>query len=243
MKKHFKVQVVIVFVIALLINSSASADPNLTMQWGLENKRFFQETEVPADASSAIRAQAKPGEALYRFFQINDYYNDVIMGVFRRFHESWNKYSENKSSDVSIVKKEFSGYLRRNDPRLSSIIQQMAPTVYFDFLGDSGVQYVLQEIEIKTIRFEEYAGGGFADNEAWYDIELKHLEGIYKYPIGGKKLRFTGSGRTVLRFWSDNYYESMGMAPMGCYDIDITFHFFVNGSRISISSGRFKIDV
>ena len=99
----------------------------------------------------------------------------------------------------------------------------------FDFTGRSETEYVLDTIEIRTIDFEEYRGGGFFNNEAWYDILLRHTLGIHVYDVD-RRLRFTGSGRAVLRFWSDNWYPNVGMAPQGCYFIDITFVFRVNGN-------------
>lgn len=117
----------------------------------------------------------------------------------------------------------------------------MAPVLYFDFIGNSQ-KYVLESIEIKTIDFDEYMGGGFFLNNAWYDIELKHEKGKHLYKVD-KKLQFNGSGRAQLRFWSDNYYESMGMSPMGCYLISLKFNFISNGKMISVETEPFKIDV
>jgi hypothetical protein len=244
MKKHFKMSGIFLFVAYLVFCSLAVAQPPLAIDLKLDSTAYFQETKVPAEASSAIRAVAEPGDTLYRFFQAKDDHHWAIVAVFDRFNQSWLQYPKDESSSVSVIKKGFTEFLNENDPRLLAKIRQLAPRLSFDFLGKNGTKYVLREIEIETIRFEEYSGGGFSDEEEWYDIELSHHVGIKRYSIEGKKLEFSdGSGRCILRFWSDNYYKNLGMAPMGCYDIDITFHFWADGHRISVSTGRFKIDV
>jgi hypothetical protein len=242
MNRRIKIVAAIIIAISPKITLS-KPNSEIALKWGLENKKYFQEIKAPENASSSMQTKARPNENQYRFFRINDYYNKKIMSVFERFNPIWSEYSERNQSDTPLVKKKFSDYLHKKDLLLSTTIHEMAPTLFFDFTGKSNTQYILDEIEIQTIRFDEYKGGGFSENEAWYDIELKHQVGTYKYKIDEGRLRFTGSGRTVLRFWSDNYISSMGMSPMGCFDINITFHYIANGKRISVSTGRFKIDV
>jgi len=110
-------------------------------------------------------------------------------------------------------------------------------------VAKSSDQYVLEAIEVTTLGFSEYKGGGFFKEEAWYDILLSHTKGKKRYDVS-KRLVFTGNGRCELRFWSDNFYENQGwIAPMGEYMIDIEFIFSVGGKRVSVKTGSFKIDV
>ena len=90
--------------------------------------------------------------------------------------------------------------------------------------------------------FEEYSGGGFFDRESWYEIELAHLPGRRVVRVD-RRLRFTASGRTELRFWSDNFYPAAGITPMGCYTLRLTFYFTASGGAVSVSTGTFKMDV
>lgn len=218
----------------------ASKQPaELQMKWGLENEKYFRETNE-IDTSQTSREVTKQRPRTYRFFTTGDAYERIIMRVFERHHSVWSSFKPT-GVDLAEKKAEFSAFLAARDPLLQGWIRDLAPRLYFDFLGASGQEYVLESISVKTISFDEYKGGGFTEKEAWYDIELSHTTGMKTYPVEGK-LRFEGSGRAVLRFWSDNYYESMGMSPMGCYTIDLTFNFLVNGKRRSISTGPFKLD-
>ena len=168
-------------------------------------------------------------------------YNDVIQIFFERHWKLWDEFKKQSSSDSSQTKLNFVKFAKDKDPYYYGIAKSLAPRLYFDFIGETK-EYVLKSIEVTTISFEEYSGGGFSDNEAWYDIELKHLPGTYIYLVDSK-LRFTGSGRAVLRFWSDNYYKGASMTPSGCYMISIKFNFLINGQKTSVSTGTFKIDV
>ena len=168
-------------------------------------------------------------------------YDDVLQIFSERHWKLWDKFEKQPGSDSRQTKLDFVKFAKDNDSYYYGLAKSLAPRLYFDFIGESK-EYVLESIEVKTISFVEYSGGGFSDNEAWYDIELKHRPGTYIYPVDSK-LRFTGSGRAVLRFWSDNYYKGAGMTPSGCYTISIKFNFLVNGQKTSISSGVFKMDV
>jgi hypothetical protein len=77
---------------------------------------------------------------------------------------------------------------------------KLAPVLYFDFIGASGKQYVLDRIIIETFEFSEHKGGGFFDRQAWYDIELSKEIGIKTYNVD-RKLQFAGNGRAEIRFF------------------------------------------
>ena len=85
-------------------------------------------------------------------------------------------------------------------------------------------------------------GGGFLKDYAWYNIILKPIKGKYLFEVN-KKLKFSGSGRAELRFWSDNYNATEGMSPMGTYIINLKFNFLSNGKSISVETNPFEIDV
>lgn len=214
---------------------------SLVLKWGLESTRYFEEMQVGKAYNSAIRIPAEEGDTLYRFFTTNQKYEKVIMTIFARHNKLWDLYRESIGKESEPDKKDFISYARREDPYYLGLTKEMAPVLYFDFIGVSK-EYVLESIEIETIDFGEYMGGGFYQKNAWYDIELKHELGKHKYDVD-KKLRFVGSGRAELRFWSDNYYKYMGMSPMGCYVINIKFNFICDGSNISVQTNPFKIDV
>jgi hypothetical protein len=163
------------------------------------------------------------------------------MVLFDRHHPLWEKYIETIGENSELDKENFNLFVKREDPYFYGMAQRMAPVLYFDFVG-LNKEYVLETIEIETINFNEYKGGGFFQNNAWYDIELKHEEGIHTYAVN-KKLRFVGSGRAELRFWSDNYYKNVGLSPMGCFTINIKFNFIYDGKKVSVQTNPFLIDV
>jgi hypothetical protein len=217
----------------------------LKVTWGRERKFYYDEKSVPKNYSQVNQIEAKKGEKLYRYITTNNEYEGIIMNVFEKHNKLWSNFlKEENTSNLSnqSLQAAFKNYSQQNQPNLGGVIKSLAPLLYFDFTGKSGTEYILDSITIKTVDFVEYAGGGFFDKEAWYDILLRHKVGSYTYNVD-KKLRFTSSGRTLLRFWSDNYYRGMGMAPMGCYMINIIFNFTVNGKKVSVDTKAFKIDV
>lgn len=213
----------------------------LTVKWGIENEGLFKETMATKEQNSAVFPKAKPNDKKYRFINTTSMYNDVVQIFFERHGKLWDEFKKQSNGDSSQTKLNFVKFAKDKDPYYYGIAKSLAPRLYFDFIGETK-EYVLESIEVTTISFEEYRGGGFSDNETWYDIELKHRPGTYIYPVDSK-LRFTGSGRTVLRFWSDNYYKGAGMTPSGCYMISIKFNFLINGQKTSVSTETFKIDV
>ena len=122
-------------------------------------------------------------------------------------------------------------------------MSKLGPKLKFDFIG-STKEYVLDSIEVEVLSFEEYrgGGGGFYNNDAWYDVQLHHSGGVSGFAVS-TKLRFTGSGSATLRFWSDNFYKGVGLTPTGCYTLSIKFCFLVENKKVIVSTGVFKIDV
>jgi hypothetical protein len=218
------------------------AEDALALKWGLEKPDFYSEMEATMRQDAARWPPKEKEDNIYRYFTIKENqsrYWRLAERLSARHHSLWDSYSESVQSTTQ------DGYLRyveHNDPYFSGSIKEMAPVLYFDFIGVGGKEHVLESIEVRTVSFSEYSGGGFIDKEAWYDIVLSHNLGTKLHKVE-RKLRFKGSGRTELRFWSDNYYPSVGLAPMGCFAIEITFHFLVEGKAKHISTGVFKIDV
>jgi len=216
---------------------------NLDLRFGLESAQHYVEQKTTRAGSAALRAQPRKDERLYRFFTTDQSWPETIAAISDRHFGLWQSLQkEAGTSQFSMDEDAYSKEIKKRDPYLLGMINDSAPRLYFDFAGHSGTEYILEAIEIRTIDFEEYRGGGFFNNEAWYDILLRHAPGVHVYNID-RRLRFTGSGRTVLRFWSDNWYPNVGMAPQGCYFIDITFVFRVNGKLERVTTGKFKIDV
>ncbi|TKC59202.1 hypothetical protein FBD94_16860 [Pedobacter hiemivivus] len=214
----------------------------LTLKWGLQgSKLLFEEKTATKGQNSAIHPPRKKNEKLYRFIAPSGDYNDIFQPIAERHHILWEKFMTTKP-DESKIQKLYSDYTKKHDPYLSSSTTSLAPRLYFDFIGKSNKVYILQSITVETINFEEYSGGGFINNLAWYDIVLNHKIGTKIYPVD-KQLTFNTNGRAELRFFSDNYYPSFGMAPMGCYTIRIRFNFESDKKLVSASTEIFKIDV
>src|SRR5262249_6712293 len=135
-----------------------------------------------------------------RYFTVkgNSLQEDVSQFVASRHLVAWARY-EARVPLAARSKESYVEFLRHDDVELLGIMKSLAPTLYFDFVGASGREYVLDSLEVVTMSFDEYSGGGFFDSEAWYDVTLQHRPG--KQEIGvNKRLRFTGSGRAQLRF-------------------------------------------
>ena len=230
-----------IVMITILFPLLGFAQSKLTVKWGIENKDLFQETKATSEQTSAYFPEAKPNDKKYRFINAAPKYNKVAQIFFERHWQLWKEFEKQPKTSATPTKQDFVKFAKEKDPYYYGIAKSLSPSLYFDFVGESK-EYVLESIEVKIISFDEYKGGGFSDNEAWYDIELKHMPGTYIYPID-KKLRFTGSGRAILRFCSDNYYENVGLTPVGCYMISIKFNFLIDGIKTSVTTEKFMIDV
>ena len=215
----------------------------LQIKWGLENTVYFEERQMPKTPADHIAIEKRDSPT--RSFSVNNEYPKALGKIMPRVQETWKLYMKEggRNDPAEERRKKFSAFLKEKDPYSTSMVQALAPTLYFDFLGTKGKEYVLEEIEVETIRFSLYAGGGFRDREAWYDIEVSSSVGIRKYPIENGKLRFDGSGRSQLRLSSDVFSASQGMSYLGDYTIRITFHFIEGGKRVSVSTAPFNIDI
>lgn len=239
--KHY-IEKILAVILVLIATNAVAEDNNFHVKWGLENPYFYSELKATKRQNAAMWPPVENGEVLYRYFTIREHDSTFwrkAEPLFSRHHKLWNQY---QSQQKKPNREDYLRFVRSQDPFFAGSIKEMAPVLFFDFIGIGAKEYVLDSIEVNTVDFEEYAGGGFFDKAAWYDIVLSTRAGIKRYEVD-KKLRFNGSGRAELRFWSDNYYPTMGMAPMGCFTIDITFHFLVDGKRESVTTGVFKIDV
>ncbi|RLA98673.1 MAG: hypothetical protein DRG83_14205 [Deltaproteobacteria bacterium] len=236
-------RIMLILSLALLpMVTNATEDNHLLIKFGLESPYFYTETKATMHQDASYWPPRKEGEKLYRYFTIRggkEIYLRHLSQLIRRHNALWESYCNYTNNRT---REGFLQFVKQRDPFYAGSLKNIAPVLYFDFIGESNKVYILDEIEVHTIGFSEYRGGGFFDKEAWYDILLKPRTGTYRYDVG-KKLRFNGSGRLELRFWSDNYYPNTGYTPRGCYTIEIVFHFLTDGKPLSVGTGIFKIDV
>jgi len=219
---------------------------DLSMKWGLQNTWSYIESSRGAEEDGAYRPKTKGKK--YRTFAFNNDQKvvDPMLKCFERHFKLWDQYKnipDINSGRLKPDKKDFVKFKSERDPSCDQHAVQQAPVLYFDFVAKSNDQFVLEAIEVTTLKFSEYKGGGFFKEEAWYDILLSHTEGMKRYDVA-KRLVFSGNGRCELRFWSDNFYKNQGwIPPMGEYMIDIKFIFSAGGKPVSVKTGPFKIDV
>lgn len=219
---------------------------SLTIHWGLqEPTEYYTERAATAEQTAAYWPPAQEGAETFRYFTIsrergaNEEFNMVMAPLLER---TMTLYDMHLQAGGDATRAAFQSFLRRRDSFLVDSFRRLAPKLYFEFMGSQQNQYVLTGITVEVFDFNEYRGGGFANDEYWYDLILLPELGTYHYAINNN-LRFTGSGRTELAFFSNNFYKSAGLSPMGVYTINLTFQFLVNGQTLEVKTGQFKIDV
>jgi hypothetical protein len=225
----------------------------LSMTWGLENTWSYYETKRTVEQDAAWKPES--GGKAYRTFAFKATSEVLkLMGECGQRHfEVWDAYqaaltkreiSPPPNGGPDSERRAFLAYAAQQDPLCVKHAEKQAPALYFDFVADStSNEYVLQRIVITTLRFSEVKAGGFAKEQAGYDIVLSHKEGTKVIEVE-KKLVFSGHGRIILRFWSDNFYPKQGwITGKGEYMIDILFVFSVAGRTVSVTTGPFKVDV
>ena len=230
-----------VLIVTLVLANSAAAQ-QLTVRWGLDTPTdYYEERLATPSQNAADWSKSNEDEKMFRYFTIVEpAYTNAIFPLFGRAAESYDQHLQRGGAPT---RRAFSSYVRVRDPYLVGRFRSLAPRLFFDFMGSVDTQYVLTDIIVQVLDFSEYKGGGFADDEYSYDIVLIPEPGTYRYGID-RRLRFNGSGRAELTFFSDNFYPTMGLSPMGAYMIDLTFIFLANGSNsIKVVTGPFKIDV
>jgi len=221
-----------------VVAAQAPAPPEL--RWGLQNTFSYSEGVRPRDGDAASRAKGPRTLRAFEFKEKDAKVREPMLKCFQRHDQLWDEFRKRSPQPGQEA---FEAFKRERDPFCDQFARQLAPSLYFDFNAPGGEPYVLQAIEVRTLGFSEYRGGGFARQEAWYDIVLPHKPGTRRYPVD-KRLSFTGTGRCELRLWSDNQYPAMGwLAPMGEYTIDIRFIFSAGGREVSVATGPFKVDV
>lgn len=225
----------------ILLCTTYSQAQKLEVNWGIESG-LREEVAATAEQNKAQSPKAKKGEPTYRYFRVTPEYNDVSQMMMDRHWKIWPLYKQSLPKGQQPSRVGYRKFVEEKDPSFYGFVDQLAPRLFFNFLGESGKQYVLESIVEKTLRFDEYSGPGFTDNEEWYDIVLSHQPGLRTSPVASM-LRFTASGRANLRLWSDNFNENSGLTPMGCYLIEITFNFRVDGKTVSVKTEAFKIDI
>lgn len=221
--------------------SRASAAELEIGKWGLEGPPEYQELEATAEQDSSWWPEAEEDAKRYRFFAVrNPVHAPKVVPLMQQAERA---YEIHRSRGGLETAEGFRSFLQGNYPFIAAEFRDIAPVLYFDFRGAAKHEYVLDEIMVEVIDYSEYRGGGYSDKSAWYDILLNPEPGTYSYPVD-QSLRFTGSGRAELRFFSDNFYAFSGLSPMGAYVIEISFVFRVDGSEnFVVSTGAFKIDV
>lgn len=135
---------------------------DLAMKWGLESQ-YHRELQAPEEYSGGSHIEAKKGEPLYRYFMVNeDKHKEAFHHVYNSHQDLWAKYKQTLRDDQSQDAKGYMKFLRENDPFFVKILVSLAPVLYFDFIGKSGKEYVLNTIIVRTIRFDEYLGRRFS---------------------------------------------------------------------------------
>lgn len=226
----------------------------LSLKWGLENTWSY--SEVRRSEGEDLSVRSKSTDKKYRAFEFKEKSEEVLkpfLGCLQRHEDLWRRYEANvikKKYPAGLPKekheaeqKEFESYKKDNDPFCREQAKKQAPRLYFDFVANTADSYVLEKIEVNTLNYSEYRGGGFAEKEAWYDLILSPKKGIKAYEVE-PRLVFSNTGRVQLRFWSGNFYPIVGwMAPMGEYTLEIIFAFTVKGRTVRVKTGAFKMDV
>jgi hypothetical protein len=243
MKKQNKLLFPILF---LLYSINANAQNLSLVNFGNENVEYYNNINVNilSETHQWINELSEIPSTYYKFTKTN--YNDPIYECIERHVKLWEQYKKNCSkNDLTPNKDKFFAIKQERDPYCTQYAKQSAPVLFFDFAGVPSNTYILTRIDIETLGFEQYFGGGFEIGEAWYDIILRHKEGIKTYILERRLAIVNGIGRIQLRLWSDNYDASYGwIAPMGLYVIKIKFWFSINGTNeISINTTSFAIDV
>jgi hypothetical protein len=222
--------------------STEATAQRLTAHWGLQSDVLYEEAREVPGSTSAVKSQSRK-PATVRAFRIREpQYGSALMSFLQRHNQLVPLYRKTLPPPGSaITREQFVSWAKDQDPVYIASGRRLAPVLYFDFIGGSGKEYVLTRIDVKTIAFEEYSGGGFFDQQAWYDIELSKDSGSKTYQVD-RKLRFTGTGRAEIRFLSGNYYPSSAMTPLGSYLISMRFVFLVDGKEVVFDTGKFRVD-
>jgi len=219
---------------------------SLNMVWGLENTySYYEKKEWQPNLTD--NAPATPER--YRYFAFAEGSREVLepwLECVNRVMNLWKDFKPTQpipGAGIKPTREEFVEYVAQKDPGCIGRFNRTAPVLYFDFTASTDKQFVLERIEITTLSFSEYKGGGFAERQAGYDILLSHSEGMKTY-LPEPRLVFKEHGRVTLRFWSDNFYpDHAWVAPMGEYTIEIEFVFTTEGKTVTASTGPFKIEV
>ena len=230
-----------VLILTVVLANSVSAQ-QLRVRWGLDAPTdYYEEKLATARQNAADWSHTNEDEETFRYFTIVEpAHTNAVSPLNIRLVE-W--YDQRPERGADATRHAFLTYVRAHDPYLVDRFRSLAPRLFFDFVGSVHTQYVLTDIIVEVLDFSEYRGGGFADDEYSYHIMLVPEPGTYRYEID-RRLRFTGSGRAELTFFSDNFYSTVGLSPMGAYMIDITFIFLANGANsVEVVTGPFKIDV
>lgn len=238
-------------IVFLCLPAAALAEPP-KLKWGLESTHYYSEAPVNPSQNLLLAKRNKkrnlsppppiPSRAFA--FKSQDAFKDGLDRCLNNHFAALRDY-EGSLHGAPPVQADFVSRRTARDPYCVMFSRLTAPMLYFDLTAKDERQYVLEEIVVDTFSFNEYAGGGFVEKEASYDIVVAHQVGRKAYPIGEvPSLAFKNTGRVTLRLWSDNYYPAQGwIAPMGNFLISITFRFRAAGRIEEVSTGPFSIDI
>lgn len=226
----------------LLMYSALSAgvvDP-ITLDWGLVK------TESTVEVIDPPKIPLRPGYRHFRFFSVTSeaLNGDVARECAHRRDILWTKYlNEKKLRSQEPSRSEFEAFQAERDPFCIAYYAKVAPILYFDFVtSEPNDEYVLDAIKVENMgnMIRNQDNGGFAAEEAWYDVMLPMGgERIKEYKVN-KRLVFKGHGHLELRLWSGQVVSEQGWKRYRAgYTLQITFTFLVKGNRQSVSTERF----
>jgi hypothetical protein len=178
-------------IILLTTGAGHLAQPRtgLQVRWGVENTRY--NTEVTTSHENWRNVRTVQGKD----FSASD--EQIAVECSKRHEALWESYTHDCAAHGKQPDEdEFRNIKKSQDSFCWGVTQKYAPTLYFDFVAPNHNQYTLEEISIDYLWRGPKGGGGFLENEAWYDIVVGQRE----YPLR-RRLIFTGHGRTHLRFW------------------------------------------
>ncbi|MBM4398536.1 MAG: hypothetical protein FJ087_22985 [Deltaproteobacteria bacterium] len=235
---------------ALALAAAQQPTPDaLAMRWGVENTHAYRDTMRAEDEHLRVKSASPKKYRTFAFAADDPEVTEPYQTCLQAHQRSWVAYQKaQKPSRVpgpppgsEAARARFRATFATESPTCMAVFKQLAPTLFFDFTRVG--TFVLERLEVKTLAFVPYTGGGLTTKESWNDLTLPHTPGWKPYPAE-PALSFTGNGRLRLRLWSDNADAGAGWATaMGEFLIDITFVFSAAGQEVRVSTGPFKIDV
>jgi hypothetical protein len=177
----------------------------------------------------------------YRYMKQNTRYAELLPKLSNKLPILWQEFKQDTHNRTSPSEQAFARYITQKDSTFLANVKSLYPALYSHFIGQQQ-EYTLESITITTLAYEEHKDACFSLNDAWYDIELRHMIGAHTFLVAAKP-SFKGDVRALFRFQSDNYAINSGTTPTGQFTLEIKFTFITKGKRVSVSTGVFKMDV